>query len=246
MSLQIVAVANGEPTHDYLKRGWEAFLKSSRRYGFEPFVLGWGQPWQGLGSKPKLLKKAVEDGLVSADHLLFVDAFDVWFGSNPENILKLFLMQSDYDIIWNAEKNCFPNADWAKDHPATSSPFKFFNSGMSIGRIGAYHTIFEQMKVDEWPNDYQRKDKSWVHVNDQHHVMEKFLFGQCSEGEPKMALDSGCLMFQTLTGVEANELSIKHGRVLNLFTETCPVAFHANGGSKTAGLMEPILQAFDL
>lgn len=246
MKLQIVAVANGYPVHSYLKRGWEAFLKSSRRYGFEPVVLGWGQPWRGLGSKPKLLKKAIEDGLVSAEHILFVDAFDVWFADNPELILSYFKDQSDYQIIWNAEKNCFPDAEWAVHHPPTDSPFKFFNSGMSIGKTSAYHTIFTQMDVESWRDDFQLADGSWCHVNDQQHIMAKFLFGQCSVEEPKMALDQDCQMFQTLTGVEEGELDIKPGCILNLVTGTTPVAFHANGGSKTDGLMEPILKALDL
>lgn len=246
MKLQIVAVANGYPQHDYLQRGWEAFLKSSRRYGFEPIILGWAQPWKGLGSKPKLLKKAIEDNTVSSNHILFVDSFDVWFADNPEKILEYFLTQSSHRIIWNAEKNCFPDADWGVHHPKTDSPFKFFNSGMSIGETDAYHTIFKQMNVEDWPDDHQRRDGTWHHVNDQKHIMEKFLFGQCSPDEPKMRLDSECQVFQTLTGVTADELDIQPGIVRNLVTNTSPIAFHANGGSKTAGLMEPILQALNL
>lgn len=248
MKLQIVAVADGYPTHSYLKRGWDALLNSCRRHQFEPVILGWSKPWTGLGSKPKLLKKAIEDGTVSADYILWIDAFDVVFADSPEKILDTYLAEfaDKYRIVWNAEKNCFPDADWAQHHPKTDSPFKYLNSGMSIGDTKAYHTIFTQMGVDSWPDDHQRPDGGWHHVNDQQFVMAKFLFGQCAEDEPKMTLDTQCKMFQVLVGVEPEELEITSSGIRNKITNTSPIAFHFAGGSKTAGLMEPILQSMNL
>lgn len=245
-SLQIVAVADGYPKHDYLIRGWEAFLKSSRRYGFEPVILGWGQPWNGLGSKPKLLKKAIEDGTVNAEHILFMDSYDTFFSDDPERILEWFLKQSLHKIVWNAEKNCFPNPEWSKDHPPSLTPFRYLNSGMSVGELSAYLTILDQMKVEEWADDHQLPDGKWLHVNDQEFFLAKFLFGQCGKHEPKMGLDTGCEVFQTYVEVHPDEIEIAKGKILNKTTGTFPIAHHFAGGSKTAGLLEPVLRTLDL
>lgn len=249
--LQIVAVADGYPHHDYLIRGYEAFLKSSRRYGFEPVMLGWGHPWQGLGSKPKLLKKAIETGVVRADHILFCDSFDVAFAMDPTYLLERYKnhLAEDFRIVWNAEKNCFPEANWAEHHPPSKTPWRFLNSGLSIGDTQAYHQIFTEMKVDEWPDDYQKTDGSWHHTNDQHLIMEKFLFGQCGDHELKMGLDTECSMFQTIIGLENSEFDLIdfEGMLFhNLVTDQIPGAIHFNGPAKTAGLMEPILKHLDL
>lgn len=250
-SLQIVAVANEYPRHDYLVRGYEAFLKSSRRYGFEPVILGWGRPWTGLGSKPKLLKQAIENGTVNAENIIFADAYDVWFATNPANILrKKQGFFPDSRIVWNAEKSCFPDNSLAQHHPITDSPFKYLNSGLSVGDTAAYLECLTEMEVDKWVPDYRQSSGIWVHRNDQDDWMRRFLFGQCP-GQIKMALDHQCELFQTLTGVVSGELRFDHGevedeRIYNLTTDTWPMAYHANGPAKTAGLMEPILQHLQL
>jgi hypothetical protein len=246
MSLQVVAVANGYPKEPYLQRGYEAFLKSARKFDFDPVILGWGQPWRGLGSKPKLLRKAMLDGTVHSEHIIFADAYDVFFASDPRQILNLFDDFPPAEIVWNAERNCFPRADWADHHPPAQSSFKFFNSGLSVGKRQAYLDIFNQMDVDNRPYDFQRQDGSWHHENDQGWLMEKFLFGQCGDHEPVMKLDTGCRMFLNMVMVEPDDMQIGEGMAVCKETETQPLAFHFAGGAKTAGLMEPILKAFNL
>ncbi len=245
MTLQIVAVANAEPQHDYLIRGWNAFKKSCHRYRFDPVILGYGQKWGGLGSKPKLLKKAIEEGVVNAEYTIFADAFDVAFADNPNEILRRF-PEFNVDILWNAERNCFPRGEWAEMHPPAQSSFRFFNSGLSIGKTEAYHRIFTQMKVEEWVDDHQLPSGQWVHKNDQDDLMAKFLFGQCAPEEPKMTLDTCCWLFQNMVMVEPKDILIAGKMVRNLETGRFPLAFHWAGGSKTAGLMEPILEALEL
>lgn len=245
-TLQIVAVADKAPTHDYLLRGWNAFLASCRRYDYEPVILGWGKPWTGLGCKPKLLKQAIDNGIITADHIIFADAFDVWFADHPLVLLgSARANYPDSGIVWNAEKDCFPDRELAKFHPQTESPFKYLNSGLSIGCIDAYMECLTEMKVDEWVPDYQDSNGRWHHRNDQNDWMLRFLFGQCP-GQVKMSLDSNCEIFQTLTNVQPEELKFFDAGVWNNTTSSRPLAFHANGPAKTAGLMEPILKHFNL
>lgn len=247
-TLQIVAVANEAPQVPYLLRGWNAFLASCRRYNMEPLILGWGQPWTGLGSKPKLLKKAIEDGRITTPYILFADSFDVVFCRHPQDILDVYQRnwEGDFSLMWNAEKDCFPEASWAQHHPSTTSPWKYLNSGLTIGHTEALLQVLTEMKVTEWPEDHQKNDGSWFHVNDQHHFMEKFLFGQCAPQEVKTGLDSECSMFQTMTGMTENEFEWENDRFRNTVTGQYPGAIHFNGPAKTAGLMEPILKHLGL
>lgn len=247
MNLQIVAVADGPPKHDYLIRGYEAFVASCVRHGIAPTILGWDQPWTGLGCKPKLIKKAIEEGVVNADYIIFADAFDVVFARSPYTALQTFKdnWESQYRIMWNAERYCFPDESLAQFHPETPYPWKFLNSGLSIGKTQDYLQVLTEMKVDDIADDFQ-VNGIWSHSNDQLNVQHKFLFGQCAPHELKMGLDSECSMFQTMIGETMDTFEWQDGKLRNKITGQFPSALHFNGNSKTAGLMEPILKELGL
>lgn len=251
MSLQIVTVANAEPTAPYLVRGFNAFRESCKRYGFEPRILGWGERWGGLGSKPRLLKKAIENGQVKAKNIIWADAFDVVFARHPNETLEEFATEfashsEGPHIIWNTERDCFPDLELARYHPETPYPYRYLNSGLSIGFTDAYLQMLTEMEVDKWVDDYQDRSGKWVHQNDQLDVQRKFLFGQFGEHERPMALDQGAKLFQTMTGETLENWDLSHGKLTNRLTGNRPHAFHWNGGSKTAGTMEIILQSLVL
>lgn len=250
MSLQIVCVADKYPVHDYLVRGWEALNASLDRFGYELTILGWNRPWGGLGSKPKLLKRAIDSGEIESKCTMFVDAFDVVFTRSPSEILQSFIedfngLSDGAKVVWNAEKNCFPDASLEMYHSKTESPYRFFNSGLSIGFTAAYDQCLTEMDVLSWVDDYQKPDRTWVHRNDQDDWMRRFLFGQCP-GQVKMELDPECDLFWNMVNVTPDELELIPGGVRNLTTGTEPMALHFAGGSKTAGLMEPILSHLKL
>ena len=247
-NLQIVAVADGEPSQPYLVRGFGAFKDSCRKYGHEPIILGWGDRWRGLGSKPKLLKRAIEDHTITAPYILFMDAYDTCLAQPPEYILRAFQDKmidgaDQAQILWNGERNCFPRQEWASHHPETPFPYRYFNSGMSIGATEAYHAMLSQIGLDQRPDDHQKPDGSWHHENDQDYLMDKFLHGQCSADEPVMAIDSKADVFQTLVGETMDTFELlPHKGIRNRLTGTYPAAWHWNGSAKTNGTMEPILQ----
>jgi hypothetical protein len=250
MSIQVVSVLDKPPTVDYLVRGWTAFNKSLQRFGHEPLILGLGSPWKGLGSKPKLLKKAIESGQVKSDYILFCDCLDVAFLESPEEISGYAytkMIMEDSRIMWGAERFCFPQGEWAEHFPATEFPYKYLNSGLSIGSTQDYLQILTEMKVDERPDDYLKPDGSWHHENDQGWFLEKYLWGQCGENELKMTLDNECYIFQNMVGETMKNFELKKGHhIFNRTTETSPMVLHWNGFSKTAGTMEPILEHLDL
>jgi hypothetical protein len=241
--ITVVACANAEPTQPYLVRGFHAFKESSRKFGFEPLILGWNEPWGGLGSKPKLLKRAIESGQIDTEYIIFADAFDVVFSESPLLVLDVWHEAFDGNpVLWNAELSCFPNQGFAQCHPETNSPFRYLNSGLSIGKTSDYLAACQQMKVDEWLDDHRKPDGSMYERNDQNDWMEKFLFGQCADDEPKMILDTDCVLLQTICGVPEDWIDIEYdGNIYNNKTLTYPIAFHFNGPAKTSPLFDKIL-----
>lgn len=252
MNLTVVAVANGEPRESYLQRGFSAFKDSCARYDIQPLILGWAEPWRGLGSKPKLLKGAIESEVIDTEFLIFADAFDTCFAQDPRKAAEMLqkahgIGKDSPQIIWNGERNCFPRQEWASHHPITRWPWRYFNSGLSVGSTEAYYAILTQIGLDKRPDDYRKADGSWHHENDQDFLMEKFLFGQCGSDEPKMKIDHGCLLFQTMIGETMEGFDLIDGPLVrNNRTGTCPVAFHWNGPAKSNNTMEPILTHLNL
>lgn len=256
MSFQIVACADKEPTHDYLVKGWRAFNKSCLRYGIDPLILGWGEPWRGLGRKPQLLKEAIESGKIRSEKIIFADAFDVFFLNDPARLVAevgSYMMIPDsnnWKILWNAEKNCFPDGSLANAHPPSDTPYRYLNSGLSLGFTDAYLECLTEMDVDNWKLDHRRPDGSWYHRNDQDDWMRRFLFGQCGD-QVKMGLDHSSGYFWNMVNVEPSEVRFDRQPqpCVRCMSDGCgmfPQAVHFAGGSKTAGLLEPFLEHFDL
>lgn len=205
-----------------------------RRYGTEPIILGTKEgEWGGLGSKCKLLKKALLDGTLTAEYIIVTDSFDVIFHASPEDIVREFkatrvLIPSNPSIIWNAETACFSDAALAPLHPKVSSRFQYLNSGFGLGTRAGFIKAFEECDPDvTLKDDYQDEKGAWHHDNDQDWWMRRFLFGQLS-----MALDTNCRICQTFHDVTREEFDFTGDRIKNISTGTYPLVMHLNGSGK--------------
>jgi len=235
MNIALVTCADKAPKESYYL--FDEMKESLRRLGLEPIILGWGEPWGGLGSKPRLLKQAIESGKITAERIIWFDAFDVVFVDPPEIMVELAIEFFDDKLVYNAEKNCFPDASLAEKHPQTKHPFRYLNSGFAVGRTCDFMAMLEWIKADEIPNDSRNPDGSGNHPNDQDYVMRAFV-----SGELPMALDTSGIICHTLCGVEESEFDFSGESIENLKTGAWPCAFHANGPSKDSGIMAPILR----
>ena len=241
MNLTLVTVANRRPEESYYT--YDQFFKSCARFGIEPVVIS--ENYGGLGSKPKLVQRAIADGKVKTEWMIFADCFDVVLQQNPANTAEhLLVKHPEADIIWGAEKNCFPDASLADAHPQTKSDYRYLNSGLAIGKTEAFARMFERMKASEILDDYQDGAGQWHQVNDQDLIMRQVVLGDPMQ--IPMALDHDCDFFQNLHGVTADELDYTKYLVGNKATNTLPTFLHFNGGAKTSGLRESILQHLDL
>lgn len=201
--------------------------------------------WDGLGTKPKWLYKAIKEEIIDSEFIIFTDCWDYVFAEKPSGLFNEYLKwdKGNPPIIISAEKNCFP-ADLKQEYDKLDhldSPYKYLNSGMIIGKTSDILIVLEAMDLDNVPNDYRQENGQMYHVNDQ------FLYQQIFLKQPvKMELDYCQLLCNTLHDVKIDELELDSLGVLNKTTGAFPMSFHFNGGAKTGGLMEPILKNLNL
>lgn len=246
---QIVTIANRWPTEDYYC--FKELFKSVEDN--EILVLGTGEmEYTGLSDKPRIVYNAIKDGRINAKYIIFVDAFDVVFVDSPETIIEKF-KPFGTKIVIGAEKNCFPG-NFKKEYdklPHTSS-FKYLNSGVIVGETEAILEVLEAMDAPNLPVDYHdgRTGRNF-HFNDQAYYMDLFL-----RQPVPMALDYNCEIAQNMQDVTEPDImySLVSGedrtkgipKIKNLETGTFPSIIHWNGGSKSAGTMQPILKHLNL
>lgn len=239
---KVVTVCNRRPAEPYYCL--DAFIKSLGDN--EPLVLG-TQPgeYTGLGSKVKLLYKAIREGLIQEEYIIYCDCFDLVFTIDPiflfENYLECFGFGSR-DIVISSEKNCFPeNLREEYNLLPYTSTYKYLNSGMIVGSTSNILEALISMEVENIPEDYRMEDGNMFHVNDQ------FLWQQIFLKQPvPMKLDYSQILCNTLHNVKSYDLRFTDKRIFNRETEKAPSSFHFNGSAKTDGLMRPILKHLNL
>jgi hypothetical protein len=239
---KIITVCNRRPTEPYYT--FDEFFKSA---GEQVWLLG-TQPGEygGLGSKPRLLYNAIKAGAIKEKYIIFSDCFDIVFAVPP---IHLFLKYKQFcsPLVISAEKNCFPDThkkeyDELIDHDYIETPYRYLNSGMIVGETDAMLAVLESMDAKNIPNDYWDEEKNCnVHPNDQEYYQKEFL-----KQPVQITLDRWQILCNTLHDVKEDEFDFSGNRILNKVTRTYPCSFHLNGGAKTGGLREPILQKLNL
>lgn len=237
---KIVTVCNRFPQEPYYCLN--EFIKSLGEH--EPLVLGTkvGE-YKGLGDKPKLLYKAIKEGLIKERYIIFCDCWDLVFAGNPSRVYNCYnLFYKDIPLVISCEKNCFPDVlrDEYNALPYTSS-YRYLNSGMIVGETEALLLLLEYMDVMNFPDDYRQEDGNMFHLNDQFEYMKVFL-----EQPVKMVLDYKQILCNTLHSVSMDELYFLKSAIWNKETGFSPCSFHMNGSAKTDGLREPILKHLNL
>lgn len=168
--------------------------------------------WQGFGTK--LL--AVRDYLLnevngqSLDGFFFCDANDVLLLGNMEEAVSKLNMDS---IVFNAEKNCWPDKDLEALYDTESgSEWKYLNSGAYFAPRGLFLSLF----------DYDMPEFS---TDDQRWATSQLLFNKNS----KIRLDTNCEVFQCYSFIAEDDFEYGETKVKNLKTGTTPIFFHGNG-----------------
>jgi hypothetical protein len=219
-----------------------SFFKSLQ--GVQPLVLGVNPgEYGGLGSKPRLLYKAIKEKQIETKHIIFCDCFDLVFAVHPDELFDNYLSYKSPFVI-SAEKNCFPDTLKAEYDalPDEGIPYKYLNSGMICAETEAMLKVLEDIDAPNIPNDYWSAEKNcMINPNDQEYYQQSFL-----RQPVPMKLDRLQILCNTLHSVELEEFDFTGERIYNTVTDTYPCSFHLNGGAKTGPCREPILKHLNL
>lgn len=256
MSVEVVSVCNkvpSSPPYQY-ERGYKASLG---RLGINPTILGFGEHWGGLITKPKRLREWIRGGGPKAEYLIYCDAWDIVFQKHPDEILERYLAHwPTAPIVINAERNQFPYVEGAEEaFEDQGTPWRYLNSGFMIGRPEDFLVLLESMGLDgiledtqfQLPctvtyggvtRDYQTDD--WFHPNDQ----LDFTLAYMRQPTP-MELDVRAELCVTGHGSALDDFDMSGPKIRVKFTDTVPGVFHFNGGSKN-DILEPMFQHWGL
>lgn len=229
MKIDLVTVANKRPAQDYYL--WDEMHQSLMKHGAAAHILGLGEYWGGLMTKPRKLRNWLREQPKVKEHIIiYFDAYDVVFAASPKEIIEEFLrIKGDNRIIWNAELNLFPDA--TLKFPDNISSFKYLNSGFAVGYADAFLEMLEWMNLDEIPDDYRKPDGSMWEPNDQLYVQKAFL-----EGPVKMGLDYDCNLCQCVCGTDKSDYRFIGGGFQNAETLSYPLVIHLNGPAKSSDI----------
>jgi len=189
-----------------------ALEQSAKEYGITYLNLGRQVTWaggtmeaQGGGQKINLVRNHLES-LHDGDVVMFVDGYDVIINDTLPTILERY-EDMGADIIFAAEKNCWPDPTMASQFPL-STLYRYLNSGVYIGKVGALKKFLNEAV----PNDSD--DQLW---------MQKRFLSSDWQSTASANLDYEGYIFQC-----DDDIEIINGQLSNGMC--CPCIYHGNGG----------------
>jgi hypothetical protein len=242
VSVQVVSVCNREP--DRSREPYynlPVFLKSLARFGDAPTILGMNEPWGGLMTKPRRLRKWLREGNCIADLLIVCDAFDIVFtvpatdvAAKYREIYSLDTSTGDaYPIVFNAEKGIFPRGELSPAFDNVPGPWKYLNSGFMIAPPDKILALLESMWLDDIIDDRKAEDElhggagRWINPNDQGWYQAAYAMRVVP-----MVLDYWCRIAQCCSACTIKEFDLSGTAIKNAVTNETPLVFHMNGASK--------------
>lgn len=198
--------------------------QSAKRHGITYLNLGQGIEWdggtmlgQGGGHKINLVRSHIQ-ALPDEDLVLFVDGYDVLFTDNIHTIIERF-NGFDCDILFAAEKSCWPEPTIAPQFPMTPTPYKYLNSGVYMGKVARLNHFFSEVVANG------QDDQLW---------MQKRYLGA---NGLNVKLDHEGYVFQCDDEVSFDGQQISNGMC-------CPCIYHGNGGDDAKARFNSLADKF--
>jgi hypothetical protein len=234
VSIQVVTVASRIPDAREPYYKYQTYIDSLARFGVTPTILGMGEPWGGLMTKPRRLRQWLRAGNCKTDTLIVCDAFDVVFTAPPDEVEKKYRdLWPELPIVFNAERGIFPRGELAHKFDDVPGPWKYLNSGFMIGPPDKILALLESMWLDDIHDDTKAADDlhggagAHINPNDQGH----FLYSYAAQVVP-IELDHGCELCQTLSACTIEDFDLTRANILNVVKQTTPLVFHFNGAKE--------------
>ncbi len=204
-------------------------IDSIKKFNISAVNLGLGRQWNGGdmangsggGQKLNLVYDFI-DNIQDRDIVLFVDGYDVMINDDIETIVGRFY-EADCDILFAAEKACWPDKSIADQFPESHTEYRFLNSGCYIGYRWAIARLL-QNKINDCDDDQLYLQKRYLET--------------LGSDDLTIKLDYENYLFQCICFAEKEVCLLGNGQLYNTATNTCPCILHGNGGgeSKTAFL----------
>lgn len=211
-------------------------LTSAARHGVAVTNLGEGVEWgggdmkgPGGGQKINLVKQHLADRVDDSSIVLFMDGYDIILNDDLSTIVERY-RDMGADIVFAAEKTCWPKADMADQFPASHTEYRYLNSGVYIGTAAALRKFF----ADSIENN----------EDDQLYMQNKFLT-QETYGV-KAILDVENYIFQCIAMSGTDVVVKSNKQLLNTATRCCPCILHGNGGDADKKRFEDIATALGI
>jgi hypothetical protein len=209
----------------------EAWLDSLRRFDAAPSVIGLGEPWGGLITIPRHMRKWLRAGMCKSEFLIFSNCFDVIFTAHPDEVAARW--GGGDDVMFNTEKDLFPASKLAHSFPDTGSPWRYLNSGLYIGKPERILAMLDAMWLDELHDDHVSPDELHGGTNLVVNVVDQNWFQLLFAAQAvPITLDTKCECFQTFSSCTWDEFDLSGKQVKNKATGTTPLVLHCNGGAK--------------
>lgn len=240
----VATVTTGEPTAWYYLH--KEFEKSLHGYPVLKINYQHDQIWNGFSMKPKWLYRAIKEGLINTEYLIFTDSWDVVFAASPDEIMKRFFSFEGADIVINAERNMFP-ADYAEGFAKLEAPteWRYLNSGFIVGKTEAILKCLEAMDLPNVKGDHWDEVRQCMENPDDQRMWQR-IFLQQPEGV-NIQLDYDCQISQTMHEADMSIFDFSEERIRNIKTNSYPCVFHLNGSAKDKmHIRQPILQKLNL
>lgn len=223
----IATVSNRTP-HEYYYLQKE-FYKSLAGYEVTTIDYSGEHFWTGLATKPKWLYRAIKENRFDGTHLIFCDSWDLVFGANPDEVMKVYDTFAS-PVVISAEKNCFPGTYKKEfDELDIPAPYSYVNSGVIIGEIEAILACLESMDLPNVPGDhFDAVKQQQVNPEDQTLWQQTFL-----KQPVKITIDYNQAISQALHEHSVDDFDFAEQKIRNKITGCHPRMWHFNGSAKT-------------
>lgn len=239
MNYKIVTISNRIP-HEwyYMCKEFDASLKG---HPVEKIFYPDSQ-WVGLTTKVRWLKRAIEEGRLDSEYLIYTDSWDMVFAKHPDEVIAGYEVFHS-DIVISTEKTCFPDTYKKEFDEQSTAKYRYLNSGFIVGKTDAIYKCLVEMNLDTVPGDYYDTEKNIV-VNPE----DQTLWMQIYLKQPvSIELDTHQELSQTLHEHTVNDFDFTGMNIKNKETASFPCAFHFNGSGKSnIELRTPILKHLNL
>lgn len=234
----LLCVSSRYPTESYYR--FDVFVKSLGRLGAQATVLGMGEPWHGLMTKPFMFRKWLSENAAKHPRVIICDCWDIMLTRHPDVLDDECRQLFGDTIVFNGERGCWPCTDLADSFPDKGTPWRYLNSGFMCGPSEQILTLLVSMNLEAVGVDRVNADGSKTEPNDQGEFQKAF-----AKQPVPMTVDGLCQVAQTFSGCSPDEFDISSHGVMNRVTGSCPGALHFNGGSKN-DIMPLVMEALKL